>query len=240
MAAAPDTVIRLEGLDSVRELLLALGPGLERANERAQNKMAYQLMEAEREQAKSDLDRPTPAFVNSIRYKKYGVSDLLLDTKGAGVYMSDFIQGGSSLASFEHVAGVQILGGEPAGPKRSASTLIRYGWMKPDQVWVPAAGVKLDRYGNIPGPTLAYMLQNMGTNIYAPVREGAKWILIGTPGNYDGIWQKVGNDWKPFIWFIPKPQYEARFEWMERAEREVQASFEQILAWYVDDELSRL
>ena len=47
--------IRLEGLNSVREMLAAIGPGLEKANEKAQNRMAYALMVAEREQAKASL-----------------------------------------------------------------------------------------------------------------------------------------------------------------------------------------
>ena len=62
--------IKLEGLNNVKEMLAALGPGLEAANERAQNKMAYELMLAEREHAKAKLDRPTSFTISSIVYKK--------------------------------------------------------------------------------------------------------------------------------------------------------------------------
>lgn len=247
--------IQLEGLSSVREMLAALGPGLERANERAQNKMAYNLMLAEREQAKTDLDRPTPATLSSILYKKYGASSLTFTNpsltvpvpgiKGAGVFVGDLF--GKTLATFDDLLGVQILGGKPAGPKRSAKILQRYNWMRPNQVWVPAVGAPLDQYGNIRGSLISYMLQNMGTNPYATVQEDAKFMLIGEPGNYSGIWWKgsvstktKGGAWRPLLWFVDEPTYSPRYDWEGRANREVTAHFPGILAWYVDDEIKKL
>ena len=245
--------IQLEGLNSVRELLAALGPGLERANERAQNKMADTLMKAEREQAKSDLDRPAPTTISSILYKKYGATSLKLgnttvavpNIKGAGVFVGDLF--GKTLATFDDLLGVQIQGGPPAGPKRSAKILQRFGWMKPNQVWVPAIGAPLDPYGNLRGTLISYMLQNMGTNPYAPVIEDAKFMLMGEPGNFSGVWWKgsvsaktKGGAWRPLIWFIDPPSYSPRYDWTGRAEREVNTNFTGILDWYVQDELSKL
>lgn len=247
--------IKLEGLNSVRELIASLSPALEKANERAQNKMAYELMVAEREQVKSDLDKPVPSTVNSILYKKYGANTLKFtnpsitvpvpNIKGAGVFVGDLF--GFKQATVEDLLGVQIAGGLPAGPKRSAVILQNFNWMRLDQVWVPAVGAPLDQYGNLRGSLLAYMLQNMGTNIYAPVKEEAKFILIGEPGNYEGIWWKgsaststKGGEWRPLIWFIDKPAYMPRYRWNERAEQEINANFKQILDWYIDDELNKL
>lgn len=249
------TPIRLEGLNSVRELIASLSPALEAANERAQNKMAYTLMQAEREQVKSDLDRPTPGTVNSILYKKYGATQLKFtnpeitisvpNIKGAGVFVGDLF--GFKQATVDDLLGVQIVGGLPAGPKRSAVILQNFNWMRKDQVWVPAVGAPLDQYGNLRGSLLAYMLQNMGTNQYAQVKEDAKFVLIGEPGNYEGVWWKgattakqSGGEWRPLIWFIDKPAYMPRYRWNERAEQEINANFKEILDWYIDDELKKL
>lgn len=247
--------IQLEGLNSVRELLAAIGPGLERANERAQNKMAFTLMEAEREQAKTDLDRPASSTISSILYKKYGATSLTFTNpgltvpvpsiKGAGVFVGDLF--GKTLATFDDLLGVQIRGGKPAGPKRSAKILQRYGWMKPNQVWVPAIGAPLDQSGNIRGSLISYMLQNMGTNPYAPSVEDAKFMLMGEPGNFSGVWWKgsvstktKGGAWRPLLWFIDEPSYSPRYDWEGRANREVTTNFPGILDWYVQDELHKL
>lgn len=239
------SIVRLEGLNTVRELLAGLGPALQKANERSQNKMAYELMKAERDQAKTDLNWPTPAFISSIQYKKYGVKDLLLETTGAGVYMSDFIGGGGDRASFENVAGVQIIGGMPAGPKRSEVILMQRGFMRPDQTWVPAEVAPRDKYGNIPGSEWSAALTNLGFNQYAQLVQARQWYIAGKPGNYIGIWKKVTDpskpgQWQPWVYFVPRKNYSERFKWIERADMEIAAQFESILDWYVTDELKKM
>lgn len=247
--------IAIEGLDSVRALIASLGPGLEKANERAQNKMANNLMLAEREQAKADLDRPTPFTVNSLVYKKYGATSLTFKNpamtvavpgiKGAGVFVGNFFK--KTLATIDSVLGVQIYGGAPAGPKRSAKVLQQYGFMPRGKVWVPALGTPLDAYGNLRGSLLSYMLQNMGTNPNAPVKEDIKFMPMGEPGQEYGIYWKgststkqKGGAWRPLLWFIDAPTYQPRYKWEERADQEVAANFKQILAWYIDDELKKM
>lgn len=248
------SAIRLEGLDNVTTLIASLGPALERANERAQNKMAYNLMLAEREQAKADLDRPAPSTLNSIMYKKYGNTSLTFrnpsytvqtGVKGAGVFVGDLY--GRGQATIDNVIGVQIYGGLPAGPKRSAKILQYFGWMKDSQVWVPALGAPLDAYGNLRGSLISYMLQNMGTNLNAPAKEDAKFMLVGDYGSFYGIFWKgstsaatKGGAWRPLLWFIDAPIYQPRYKWEERADQEVAANFKQILAWYIDDELKKM
>lgn len=249
------STIKLEGLDNVREMIASLSPALEAANERAQNKMAYELMVAEREQVNSDLNKPVTSTVNSILYKKYGATQLnftnpsitvpVPNIKGAGVFVGDLF--GFKQATVDDLLGVQIVGGLPAGPKRSAVILQNFNWMRLDQVWVPAVGAPLDQYGNLRGSLISYMLQNMGTNPYALVKEDAKFVLIGEPGNYEGIWWKgsaststKGGEWRPLMWFVDKPAYMPRYHWNERAEKEINANFKEILAWYIDDELNKL
>lgn len=246
--------IKLEGLNSVRELIASLSPALEKANERAQNKMAYTLMQAEREQVKTDLNWPTSGTVSSIMYKQYGATSLRFpgppqvtiavpDIKGAGVFVGDFF--GGTVAKIDSILGVQIAGGLPAGPKRSELILMQRGYMRPDQMWVPAEVAPRDKYGNIPGSEWSAALTNLGFNQYAPPVQAKQWAIMGKPGNYIGIWKKVTDpsvpgQWQPWVYFVKRPNYQPRYQWDARADMEVKAQFESILAWYIDDELNKL
>ena len=233
-------LIRLEGLDEVQRLLAALGPGLERVNQRSQDKMAYQVMMAVREQAHADIDRPTPMFVRSLRYKKYGIQTLAWHSKGASVYASDFIgPGADEPASVERIVGVLTVGGLQAGPKASEKRLQMVGVMGADEVWVPAYGAPKDPYGNVPGSMISDMLTNLGYGFVQPVQE-AKYALIERPdGGTEGIFRKVGGQWVPFLWLVKRPTHAKRFGFYERADSEVAANFSEIIAWYLDDEISR-
>jgi len=233
-------LIRLEGLDEVQRLLAALGPGLERVNQRSQDKMAYQVMMAVRDQAHSDIDRPTPMFVKSLRYKKYGIQVLAWQSKGAMIYASDFLgPGADQPTSAERLTGVLTVGGLQAGPKASEKTLMRHGVMGPDYVWVPAVGAPKDRYGNVPGSMISDMLTNMGYGFVQPTQD-LKYALIDRPdGSTDGIYRKVGGEWVPFLWLVKRPTHAKRFSFYERADSEVAANFNEIIAWYLDDEISR-
>lgn len=245
--------IKLEGLNNVKEMLAALGPGLEKANERAQNKMAYELMVAERDQAKSDLNWPTPTTISSILYKKYGATSLKFSNpsytipvpkyKGGGVFVGDLF--GKVQATQETLMGTQIMGGPPAGPKRSEAILIQRGYMRPDQMWVPAEAAPLDKYGNIPGSEWSAAITNLGWNQYAAPVQAKQWHIVGKPGAYIGIWKKVTDpnapgQWQPWVYFVQRPSYQQRYRWEERAEMEVAANWEGIFGWYVDDELKKL
>ncbi len=233
-------LIRLEGLDEVQRLLAALGPGLERVNERAQNKMAYTVMIAVRDQARTDIDRPTPMFISSLRYKKYGIQTLAWQSKGAMIYASDFLgPGADQPTSVERLTGVLTVGGLQAGPKASEKRLISRGVMGPDYVWVPAVGAPKDRYGNVPGSMISDMLTNLGYGFVLPTQE-AKYALVDRPdGSTDGIYRKVGGQWVPFLWLVKRPTHTPRFQFYERADSEVAANFSGILEWYLDDEISR-
>lgn len=251
MSATP---IKLEGLNNVREMIASLSPALEKANKRAQNKMAYTLMVAEREQIKTDLNWPNPTTVSSILYKKYGATSLKFpgppeitvavpDIKGAGVFVGDLF--GGTIAKVDTMLGVQIAGGLPAGPKRSELILMQRGFMRPDQMWVPAEVAPRDKYGNIPGSEWSAALTNLGFNQYAQPTQAKQWAIMGKPGNYIGIWKKVTDpsvpgQWQPWVYFVKRPNYQPRYQWDARADMEVKAQFESILAWYIDDELSKL
>lgn len=234
--------IRLEGLDNVKELIAGLGPGLQRANERAQNKMAYELMVAERDQLKSEIDRPTPYSVSSIAYKKVGASSFTVgnltvstpDIPGAGVFVVDRRK--QQPADERSYLGVQIFGGTSAGPKGSELALRAMGLLPSGKVWVPASNVKLDAYGNV----RASGIQAMVADLKANGRRGINFAVIGPKGDERGIFTKIGDEWYPWLWFVTPRTYQARLGFYERAEKEVATKFPGILAVEVDKELAKM
>lgn len=236
------SAIRLEGLASVQALIADLGPGLQRANVFAQNKMAYELMVAERDQAAASLDRPTPFTVSSIAYKKVGATSFragsvtvsVPNIPGAGVFVADRFHNAGAEA--ERYVGVQIFGGATAGPRRSEKALRNLGLMPAGTVWLPAQGVGLDAYGNVKGSVVQAML----SDLRAHGRNGENFRVIGRAGQEKGIYTKVGDDWYPWLWFVTPRTYSAKLGFYERAEREVATQFPTILANAVDYELTRM
>ena len=236
--------IELRGLNPVKELLAGLGGELGKASELAQNKMAYEIAQAEKEQMRTDLDRPTPWTVGSLRYKKVGASPVgAPKVEGAAVYFETPWGYSDGLGADEWL-GVQILGGSTAGPKRSEARLQMLGWMPRDKVWVPAVGTRLDRYGNVPGSLISDMLSNLGANPYGrnadPSAVRVRYLLVGEPGREEGVFQKLGGDWVPFLWFVDRETYRKRFDFYGRADREVRQGFAKILDTYLDKALGRL
>ena len=239
MSATP---IKLEGLNNVREMIASLSPALEKANERAQNKMAYTLMQAEREHAKSKLDRPTSFTISSIVYKKYGASSFTVgdltvatpDIPGAGVFVGDLFKRFG--ANEEHYFGVQIFGGKTAGPRASELRLQEMGMMPAGKVWVPAPGVGLDSYGNVKGTVIQKMLAEFKT--YG--RRAVNFVVLGKPGDEKGVYTKVGDEWFPFLAFVDAKSYSGRVDFYEKADSEVQQKFKGILDEAIDAELAKL
>lgn len=233
--------IQLEGLNSVREMLAAIGPGLEKANEKAQNKMAKQLMYAEREQAKSDLDRPKPFTVSSIGYKQYGAKSLTIksdkksatlntpDIKGAGLFVADLTKQAGAIA--ESYFGVQMLGGTTAKPRKSELFLQKEGFMPQGMVWVPASGAQFDAYGNITGPTIWSMMRELANN----KGRGPNYFMFSNKG----VFVKRDGQWMPFLWFVTPRQYAPKLDFQGRAESEIASKFNAILSAEVEYELRK-
>jgi hypothetical protein len=233
--------IEIRGVESVRALLASLGGELDEASRLAQNKMAYELWAAEKDQIKSDLDRPAPWSVNALRYKKAGDAASLGDAPnvpGAAVYMANAFRAGSRVGPDEWL-GVQIKGGVTAGPRRSERILQNAGILPRDTVWVPARGVGLDAYGNLKGGVIARMLMDLGQNPYARTRT-KNFALIGPRGNPVGVITKVGDSWYPFLFFVPRATYRARYDFYGRADREVAARFADIWNEYLAQALAHL
>lgn len=232
---------RVDGLTDVRRTLAALTGELAEASRLAQNKMAYQVRVAEREQMAADLDRPTPWSLNALRYSKAKIGSGGR-VSGASVYMANAFTAGTNVGPDEWL-GVQILGGQTAGPKRSERRLQSLSWMPRDHVWVPAAETPLDRYGNVRGSMISDMLSNLGANPYGrnadPSAVDVRYVLVGPMGKEEGVFRKVRGQWVPFLWFVPRQRYTQRFEFYQRAMDETRADFQRHIDHYVTIGLAR-
>lgn len=234
--------LNVSGMTEVQSLLASIAGEMEKVSHQSQNKLAYEIMQGNKAQMREDLDRPTPWSVGSLRYKKVDENPIGAPAvEGAAVYF-ETPWGYSSGLGAEEWLGVQILGGEAAGPKRSEKRMQQLGYMPSGTVWVPAAEARRDRYGNISGALISAMLSNLGANPYgASQNPQATFALIGPPGNEEGVFQKVRGEWRPFLWFVPKPtNYSPRYQFYERAEREKDEKFEGIIRYYLDRALARL
>lgn len=227
--------VELVGADGVKAMLAALAGNLPKAAEQAQNKMIYTVWTAERQQIAIDINKPVAWTVGAILYKKVGTPTALQpDIQGAAVYMANAFVAGSFVGPDQYL-GVQILGGETGGPRRSEKALQRAGIIGPDTVWVPATGVKLTAEGNVPGGTISAMITDLGFNPYAQTKD-KNFCLIGKPAK--GVLAKVASGgesvWLPFLWFVPRRDYEARWDFYGRANLEIGAKFQGILSDYID------
>ncbi len=250
--------IRLTGANKLGVFLAGLKGELADASRRGQNKMAYTLMQAEREQLRSDVDSPTPWSVQSILYKpadsnalKIGASRILVPgIEGAGVFLVDRFS--MERADERHPIGVQIRGGEGFQPTAFESVLQQRGIIPRDHVYVPARNVRLDRYGNIPGAQISAMLSHLGLNQYGVVAPESRQFAFfpkptaGVVGGElvrryaKGVLAKIGDDWVPYIYFVPNPgTYRSRFDFYGRADREIETHFRGILDWYVTKALQK-
>ena len=232
--------IRLDGLESVRAMLAALGGTLNEAQRLSQNRMAYEIYIAEKDQMKTDLDRPTPWSVGSLRYKKAGSEETNLgdapDVPGSAVYMANAFRAGSRVGPDEWL-GVQITGGQTAGPRRSEKLMRSIGILPANKVWVPARNVKLNQYGNVNGSVIARMLMDLQLGFVKTKTKN--FALYGPKGNPWGVITKIGDTWYPFLYFMDRRTYRPRFEFFERADREVSSQWQTIWEGYVQKALEK-
>jgi hypothetical protein len=228
--------IELRGLDDVRSLIAALGEEMQSVNKYSQNTMVYQLWLSEKDQMRTDIDRPNPFSVGALRYKKFGEpgGPGAPAVEGAAVHFAVPFGTSEGLEEDEYL-GVQGLGGKTAGPRASEVRLRQLGYLPDGYVWVPDPSVKLDRYGNVRGSVIQSMLADLKDG-----PRGANFFVLGYPKRPVGIFARIGAEWLPFLWFVSRRDYRAIFDFYGRADREVNARFETIWGEQVTKALKRL
>ncbi len=214
---------RVNGLEEVRRLLQELKEELPRAAVRAQNRMAYALKQGLDLQMIADFDRPKQFSRSAVRYDAAS-----LGGPGARVYLRDET---GAAADEQHYLGVQTLGGVRRRLRRSEQLLQSRGLMPRGYVWVPSKFAPLDQYGNVSAARIQAIL---GVGRYQ--RGTDRYVVVGDPGREKGIWQRFPDGrFLPILIFVSPRQYNERYEFYQRAEREVDARLIPIL----DEELTR-
>lgn len=119
----------------------------------ASNQAAFETMQTMRKSLDLFFDRPTPWLrTRTILYHK-GTKE----SPSALLYIpADPDKGAAPTDVLAH----HIFGGQRA-LKRSEKQLVRAGLISEDEIIVPAQGLQLDQYGNVPGRTMVQILSQI-------------------------------------------------------------------------------
>jgi hypothetical protein len=183
---------------------------------------------------KRNLDRPTNFTLNSLFVKAATKA-----TQQARVWFKDFAPKGTPAGDYLQP---QVQGGQRK-LKRHEKALIARGLMKSTQYAVPAAGAKLDQYGNMKRTQYVQLLSQLrafGEQGYSANATGSKRstrkrrsgaYFVATINGEQGVWQEVqsafGAGARPVLLFVDRdPSYRVRFPFFKIAENMVKSNYE--------------
>jgi hypothetical protein len=180
----------MAGTISVSSTIGRLGRDIERslrsqlpfATAKALSDTAIDVSKAETKAIEDVFDRPTPFTKRAIGYKRATKATL-----SARVFVKD--------VQAEYL-GIEITGGT-ARPKKRALV-------------IPARGLRLNQYGNIPRNKIRTLLARSDT-------------FSGEVRGVPGIWQRTRKGMKLLILYEPKAKYKKRFPFYDIAKRTVKA-----------------
>lgn len=196
------------------------------ATARALTKVAQQIVDDERDDLNSIFDRPTRYTRNSLVSKGANKRNLR-----AEIYFKD------SSRHRRHYLLPQVEGGGRPH-KRFEAWLISRGIMESDEYAVPAAGVRLNKFGNISQSTIGQILTQLNAS-----PDGMQWetarsrkragpkrfrYFVPKPGSRlsRGIWRRVGKrKISPILLFVRAPRYDARYGFHNRMYRKAERLF---------------
>lgn len=175
----------------------------------ALTRTAWKVRDGLMEGMKDDFDRPTPFTMRAFRVDMANASNLEATVYAAPLqarYLFFQIEGGErNTKGFERK--MHLFGG---------------------QVAIPAAGAKLNQYGNMSLSFIRKVASDENTN------GTAKRFFIGTPkgwlddGTFDGVWARVDDNHNlvRVMSFAEDAQYKKRFDMSAIAEQRVNAVWE--------------
>ena len=226
--------IRVDGLTEANAYLERLTREMPRAAIKATDRLVFKVWEAEKAQMVADLDRPKPFSLGAVRYKRPRMTDPVGE-----VYLADRHRPGQVAREGDAYLGVQVSGGRRTRPRASELAMQQMGLMRPGFVWVPAPGVRVDAYGNVPGATIKRMIAEF--RAYGTARrDGRRFYLRGgvrVPPV--GVYYKVGRRWMPLLQFLSPRQYQKRYSFYERADQEIAYHFRPIYLREIERETER-
>lgn len=166
------------------------------------------------------FDRPTPFTMRGLYVQMATKNDLR-----AKVYFRTFAAKGTPAGKYLQA---QIFGGVRR-QKGAERALARAGLMGNKGYFVPASGVKLNQYGNVPGSTIKAMLSDVSAgNAEQTIRKASAGrskrrrsarYFVPRPGSklQPGIWVRKGKTIQPALLFVASASYQPRFRFDEVA-----------------------
>tara|TARA_R110001583_G_scaffold34551_1_gene115875 strand:- start:25103 stop:25870 length:768 start_codon:yes stop_codon:yes gene_type:complete len=178
------------------------------------------------------LDRPKAFTLNSVFLKPASKKSLV-----AKVWFKDWIPKGTAADKYMRPA---VFGGARRH-KRSETAFIARGIMKPNQFFVPAAGAKIDAYGNMRKGQITQILSGLGAfsemgymanatrSRRSKRKRNANKYFVGHPGDrhgsdVSGVWERkrIGTGAtgiRPVLLFVDSaPKYRVRVPFFKIAE----------------------
>lgn len=155
--------IKIEGLEKLKRSLSDIGKKqVPFAAKTAINKVAKQAALNVVAEMKTKFDRPTSVTLKSVRVKKFAEKHDLT----AEVWLKDIPLGSSRTGGYNRLSMAQIIGHQFAGGRRLHKNyervLISKGYMNSDEFTVPAAGARLNSFGNISNGQIVQILSQIG------------------------------------------------------------------------------
>lgn len=184
----------------------------------AVNKTAQSVKKAQVEEMQKVFDRPTPFTLNSLMIDPASKATLT-----ATVKLKD-----AARLSDKHYLIPEIKGGGRR-LKNYEVLLNRYGYLPADMYTIPAAGARMDQYGNMSRGQLVQILSYLqafpeqGYMANATKRSLTKnaapreYFLMRDPGGVPkGIYQRMAADKfpMPVLIFVKQPQYRPRLDFI--------------------------
>ncbi|MHB0925865.1 MAG: phage tail protein [Gallionellaceae bacterium] len=150
--------VKIEGLEELKRKLNDIGKKqVPFAAKTAINKVAAQTVRDVADEMKSKFDRPTRTTLKSMRVKEFADKRNLT----AEVWLKDIPMGGNNPLSMAEMIGHQFSGGRRIH-KNYERVLISKNYMKSDEFTVPAAGARINAYGNISQGQIVQILSQIG------------------------------------------------------------------------------
>jgi hypothetical protein len=186
----------------------------------ALTRTAQDVLEISRQEMERVFDRPTPYTLNSIAMRPASKSRL-----SAEVFFREFA--GKGVAGGKYLK-AEVYGGARAG-KRSELLLRSAGLLRSDEFWVPAKGLPLDSYGNVPAGQMNRMLSQLraqrdtAQNASGRRKRSETRFFVPREGSAlpRGVWERFGSKAvRPVLIFVKPPRYTKRFDFYGIARRE--------------------
>jgi hypothetical protein len=192
------------------------------------------------------FDRPTPFTLNAVR-----VLNATPKTLAAAVWVKDEKSGATKGMAPEDLVAPQVFGG--ARVEKKSETLLRAKNILPAGMFiVPAAGARLDAYGNLGRGQMMQILSGLsaaeGTSGYTAnasdksrsVRKGhaAAFFVMRRGKTPIGIAERRGKTVVMVLAFVKHPQYRSRLDFHGVVERVADANLEANIDKAITDALT--